>query len=85
MEMRPPPPKFAGLEAERVVPGAGGEGPSPPGEGWGGAGPSAPHSALLPEASGAFRSRVSQRFFLGPREKAPTTSPEELVLLLQVV
>lgn len=37
----PPPPNFAGLEVGRVVQGAGGEGPGPPGESFGGAGPAA--------------------------------------------
>lgn len=85
MEMKaPPPPNFACLEVGRVVQGAGGEGPGPPGESFGGAGPAA-RSRTLARGVRRERPRVSPRFAMGRGEKALTTSEEQLVLLLQVV
>lgn len=84
MDMKTPPPNFAGLGGGRVEPGEGGEGRVPQVRAGAGRGPPAPGPGCAPGASAVSRPRVSPRLGVGPGD-TPTSSPEELVLLLQVV
>lgn len=84
MDMKTPPPNFAGLGVGRVEPREGGEGRVLQVRAGEGRGPPAPDPGCSPGASGVFRPRVSPRLGFGPGDN-PTSSPEELVLLLQVV